>query len=1032
MKDSATTPETSTSATESYVINSAFSVSASPASASKSVGQSQTYTATVSGGTTPYSYQWYNDTTGTPVAISGATASSLTVTMESATGKYTYFVRSTDSATTPETAQSNNVTLNPQPSLSISPNPAAYGTYVTITATCPISSDGCAIDYPSLGTPIATGNGTVSYTWNTVKEGIGTFSSFYSIDTSKDSNSVAQSLAVYVPINIYHANATSSEIENTLTPLGLYLIPQCANNSTSLSLGYCIGNMAYSTSTALSGNIYVFGNITIDSGVTLTENGFYMYATNTFDNLGTIKGGNNPNAPGGAANSGGTSITTSYAGSGGGGGAAGGAGGSTLVAGGSSGSAGSTPSAPTMSQSLATDMFNSVPKYLSSASGGGGGNTGGAGGEGVFGVVIGGNSVIAGTINVTGNAGDTTSSSGAGGGGGAGAGAILITYSTSYTAGTYLDVGGVGGSGGGGSFYSGGAGSGGQVITYQHLIEPALQSQSYYYPLKYNASTASNAINFNVSITDLSAGSKAYQASNQSFSYLPSQPVGYLLSFKEQQGTQKVYLNTTFTLSLADIGSALTFNSYNDSCIQYLPCLAETPTWNAKPSSWSIIPANEPLSNQHTANTTAGAQFDSPNQQVSFANAIKLSYPFTSFYLNLTANPLVANAITALAYNPKNATSTPPAPTTRLLYSIFSYNEQSKIPLNTITILTASMFMNNYTVPLSVTTPSSNAIHIYIPESNYQNPSILLLNQTATTTAVGFLPKINNLFNVVEQTSPQVLDIYLASTSNASAYAMTVYACNNYAYNYFLQIQNGPNGAQFQSQQYKMAQIPFSVPLLNGYPYQFLVYSASGKLVYTSAVASWVSPITLYAPCATAVNVTPIVYPIINATCTWANYPINQLNVTCTGRGTSVSIKNWTILWQNQTSLISTQTLGVTSINSPTFSANFLFPSNHTQWLVKMTAFYGDPNNQTFLQTINPVPSPILPVDLALVAIGFILVAVVLAYFNIALGIIIEIFALAIGSITGIIVISASATIALIIIGVIILVGDLVLHGGHH
>ena len=140
--------------------------------------------------------------------------------------------------------------------------------------------------------------------------------------------------------------------------------------------------MVYSTSTTLSEHIYVYGNITIDSGVTITENGHYMYATGTFDNLGTITGGSNPNA-----DTSGYSITTSYAGSGGGGGggadgSAGDSGGSTLVAGGAGGSsnpssgnpgsAGSTPSAPTMSQSLTESMFANVTKYLSSASGGSG------------------------------------------------------------------------------------------------------------------------------------------------------------------------------------------------------------------------------------------------------------------------------------------------------------------------------------------------------------------------------------------------------------------------------------------------------------------------------------------------------------------------------------------------------------------------------------------------------------------------------------------------------------------------------------
>ena len=59
------------------------------------------------------------------------------------------------------------------PTLSISPNPATYGQSVTITATCHASTDTCAIDYPSLGTAIATGTGSATYTYNAFSLGAG-------------------------------------------------------------------------------------------------------------------------------------------------------------------------------------------------------------------------------------------------------------------------------------------------------------------------------------------------------------------------------------------------------------------------------------------------------------------------------------------------------------------------------------------------------------------------------------------------------------------------------------------------------------------------------------------------------------------------------------------------------------------------------------------------------------------------------------------------------------------------------------------
>ena len=656
------------------------------------------------------------------------------------------------------------------PTLSISPNPATYGQSVTITATCPVSTDTCAIDYPSLGTAIATGTGSATYTWNTTKEGIGTFSSFYANDITQGTNSTPQSLTTYVPINIYYANATSSEIHKTLNTSGLYLIPKCTNNAASLSSGYCIGNMVYSTSTTLSGNIYVYGNLTIDSGVTITENGHYLYATGTFDNLGTITGGNNPNAPGGGGGPGGgsssvgggsgTSITTSYAGSGGGGGGggdgggSGGSGGSTLAAGGGGGSGGtdgsgggtgSTPSAPTMSQSLAFSMFDNIASYLSSASGGGGsggfgGGSGGAGGSGVFGVAIGGNKVIAGTINTNGNAGAAGGAGGSygggGGGGGTGASSILIVYTSSYTAGTYSDTGGAGGAGGSATYPggSGGAGGNGQVITYSTSLLPSVSpATDYYYPLKYNASTISNTINFNVSI--FKNGITTYQSSNQSLLYLPAQTSIYLLSFKEQQGTAKVYLNTTFVLNTTDIKSAFNFSDL----IQYFPILAHTPTWTVKPSSWEIIPANEPISDQQL-NTSSGAVFSSPNLAVSFVNVIKLNYPFTSFYLNLTDNPKVQTSITLKPFKFTLANSIITSLSNIANFSLFSqYTFNGIAGVNATMKLLGTFNAYSFNTIISNNTDTNGYYYLQIPKSNYTNPNITLtINASYTKTSPAY------------------------------------------------------------------------------------------------------------------------------------------------------------------------------------------------------------------------------------------------------------------------------------------------------
>ncbi|MCL5433999.1 MAG: hypothetical protein M1538_03435, partial [Candidatus Marsarchaeota archaeon] len=90
-------------------LNPPLSVSISPASATYDSGQTITLAASVSGGTPSYSYQWYNDSSGSGVAISGATYSTYSVSA-GATGTFKYYVVVTDSATTPTSAQSSTGT----------------------------------------------------------------------------------------------------------------------------------------------------------------------------------------------------------------------------------------------------------------------------------------------------------------------------------------------------------------------------------------------------------------------------------------------------------------------------------------------------------------------------------------------------------------------------------------------------------------------------------------------------------------------------------------------------------------------------------------------------------------------------------------------------------------------------------------------------------------------------------------------------------------------------------------------------------
>jgi hypothetical protein len=90
-------------------VNSLPSITISPTTSTIHLGESQVFTSIITGGTSPYTYQWY---WGNGTAIFGATSSSWIFTPPSA-GTYTIYANATDNASIQKISSTATVTIPP-------------------------------------------------------------------------------------------------------------------------------------------------------------------------------------------------------------------------------------------------------------------------------------------------------------------------------------------------------------------------------------------------------------------------------------------------------------------------------------------------------------------------------------------------------------------------------------------------------------------------------------------------------------------------------------------------------------------------------------------------------------------------------------------------------------------------------------------------------------------------------------------------------------------------------------------------------
>jgi hypothetical protein len=171
-------------ATWNFTATSVLSVTISPTSVTMDAGQSQTFNATATAGTPPYTYKWYLNGT----AVSGATNKTWTFKPTSA-GSYSVYVIANDTAGVKGTSNTATVTVNPALSVTISPTSVTLdiGQNQTFTSTVSGGTKPYTYKWYLNGTAVS---GATNSTWMFKPSSVGNYNVSIKVDDAVSSAAV--------------------------------------------------------------------------------------------------------------------------------------------------------------------------------------------------------------------------------------------------------------------------------------------------------------------------------------------------------------------------------------------------------------------------------------------------------------------------------------------------------------------------------------------------------------------------------------------------------------------------------------------------------------------------------------------------------------------------------------------------------------------------------------------------------------------------------------------------------------------------
>ena len=294
VNDSATTPETNTSATNLITVNSVLSATISPSTTNTYTYLTTTLTATASNGTPPYSYQWYNDTSGTPQAISGATSSTYSVAFANAE-TYIFFANvkdnsqgnvNTTNATINVSLAFTQLTISPLNQSTVYPNPPSFYANATDmandTITLNITINGTSYFYGSILNSTNTSINSSNSLFAIGNLGAGTYTAIFNASDALGSYILNQtnftiqkatpSLSLSVPSSYTYNNINQNIIGTTN-------VSYAANNSDLTSNLFLNGTQVDTLSQSSDSSSLTY----IQTGTNLAVN-TYNYVWNTTGN----------------------------------------------------------------------------------------------------------------------------------------------------------------------------------------------------------------------------------------------------------------------------------------------------------------------------------------------------------------------------------------------------------------------------------------------------------------------------------------------------------------------------------------------------------------------------------------------------------------------------------------------------------------------------------------------------------------------------------------------------------------------------